>query len=245
MSARRTSPHRVRPGSSTCPGFSRKNVTVQVACTTGPVLAPVLPSRPLGTSTATTGLPAALMAATTSAAVPSSGRDRPAPNRASMMRSASASVAGLSGSTGSPQRSAMAAASPRRASRLPSRPRRTRYPCSRRSRAATKPSPPLLPGPHTTAMAAPAPRSKRGGGVGHGSPGVLHQREPRHALRHGKGIGAAHLLRCQQLVSQGALLPPTHHAPLGRGRQLRRRGRQLGQAWASHARRRFMQTPKL
>ena len=156
MSARRTSPHRVRPGSSTCPGFSRKNVTVQVACTTGPALAPVLPSRPLGTSTATTGLPAALMAATTSAAVPSSGRDRPAPNRASMTRSASASVAGLSGSTGSPQRSAMAAASPRRASRLPSRPRRTWYPCSRRSRAATKPSPPLLPGPHTTAIAAPA-----------------------------------------------------------------------------------------
>ena len=57
-------------------------------------LVPVVPSRPLGTSTATTGLPQALMAATTSAATPSSGRDRPAPNRASTMRSASARVAG-------------------------------------------------------------------------------------------------------------------------------------------------------
>ena len=51
------SPHSARPGSSRWPGLSRKNVTVRVACTTGPPAVPVVPSRPLGTSTATTGLP--------------------------------------------------------------------------------------------------------------------------------------------------------------------------------------------
>ena len=134
----------------------RKKVTVRVACTTGPLLVPVVPSRPLGTSTATIGLAQALIAATTSAAMPSSGRDRPAPNRASMTTSAPAIVAGLNGSTAAPQRVAISAASPLRASRDPSRPRRTPSPRSRRSLAATKPSPPLLPGPQTTAMAAPA-----------------------------------------------------------------------------------------
>ena len=36
MSASRTSPHSARPGSSRCPGFRRKKVTVRVACTTAP-----------------------------------------------------------------------------------------------------------------------------------------------------------------------------------------------------------------
>ena len=52
MSATATSPHSARPGSSRCPGFRRKNVTVRVACTTGPAAAARVPSRPLGTSTA-------------------------------------------------------------------------------------------------------------------------------------------------------------------------------------------------
>ena len=155
MSARRTSPHNSRPGSSRCPGFMRKKVTVRVACTTAPSARPVVPSRPLGTSTASTGLPDALMAATTSAATPSSGLDSPAPNSASTMRSAPAKVADVSFRPPPPSASATAAASPVSRSREPRSPTRTRYPCSRNSRAATKPSPPLFPGPHTTAIAAP------------------------------------------------------------------------------------------
>ena len=206
---------------------------------------PCVPSRPLGTSTATTGLPVALMAATTSAARPSSGRDRPAPNRASMMRSASASVAVASGSTGSPQRCAMAAASPLSALRLPSSPRRTRYPCARRSLAATKPSPPLLPGPQTTAIAAPGPRHERGSGLGHGAAGILHQREPRHAQRHGQGIGTAHLLRCQQLVGQGSSFPRHIMRRAPRARQLGQTAENRAARSRSSIRRFFVHTPNL
>ena len=156
ISASCTSPHSARPGRSRWPGLRRKNVTVVVACTTGPAALPVVPSRPLGTSTATTGLADALMAATTSAATPSSGRESPAPNSASMMTSAPAIVPASSGSA-SPHRAAISAASPLSASRAPSRPSRTAKPRSRNSRAATNPSPPLLPGPQTTAIEGPAP----------------------------------------------------------------------------------------
>ena len=159
MSATRTAPHLSLPGSSRWPGFLRKKVTVAVACTTGPAACPVVPSSPLGTSTARTGLPAPLMAATASAAAPSMVRERPAPNMASMMTSAPLSAAAGRVSISPSQRPAMAAASPRRASRLPSSHTRTPWPCSRSIRAATKPSPPLLPGPQRTATEKRAPPS--------------------------------------------------------------------------------------
>ena len=57
MSARRIVPQSDRPGSSRWPGFSRKKVTVEVASTAAPRTLPVAPSRPEGTSTATTRPP--------------------------------------------------------------------------------------------------------------------------------------------------------------------------------------------
>lgn len=48
------------------------------------------------------------------------------------------------------QAAAACAASPFKASREPKRPSEISMPCSASSRAATKPSPPLLPGPQTT-----------------------------------------------------------------------------------------------
>src|SRR5947209_12366523 len=53
-----------------------------------------------------------------------------------------------SGSIGPRHDCAAHAASPFKASREPSRPTRTGHPAAARWRAATKPSPPLLPGPH-------------------------------------------------------------------------------------------------
>jgi hypothetical protein len=59
ISARLTSPQWSRPGSSRCPGFRRKKVTVESALIATPLTSPVVPSMPLGTSTATTGRPEA------------------------------------------------------------------------------------------------------------------------------------------------------------------------------------------
>src|SRR5680860_1927251 len=53
-----------------CPGFRRKNVTVACARTAMPRTAPVLPSMPLGTSTATTGMPLSLIAAINESGMP-------------------------------------------------------------------------------------------------------------------------------------------------------------------------------
>ena len=205
MSASRTSPHSARPGSSRWPGFRRKKVTVAGRLHDGPRAAPVLPSRPLGTSTATTGLPEALMAATTSAATPSSGRDRPAPNSASTMRSAPASVAGaerldrLAPARRHRGRVALqrvaarradrgARGSPARAAAAPPRSRRRRCCRARRRRRSRA-----------------RPRGQRGGRLGHGAAGILHQREPRHALRaSARRVGAAHLGCGEQFVARQA-----------------------------------------
>ena len=191
-----------RPGSSRWPGLRRKKVTVAVACTTGPSARPVEPSRPLGTSTASTGLPEALTAATTSAATPSSGRARPAPNSASMMRSAPARI--VRSTAARRHRPSARPWRPHRPSDwrgAPSRPRRTRWPRSRSSLAATKPSPPLLPGPHSTAMAALLPPARRIGRLGHGGAGILHELEAGHAGGDGQRVGLAHLGGGEQLVA--------------------------------------------
>ena len=122
-----------------------------------PVAAPVVPSSPLGTSTARTGQPEAFIASTAAAAAPSSGRVSPAPNRASTMSCAPSSCRARERR----DRACVSAAPWRR--HRPSEPRGRRAgqggrrsPASRRWRAATKPSPPLLPGPQRTAMRAPA-----------------------------------------------------------------------------------------
>src|SRR5204862_5535897 len=78
------------------------------------------------------------------------GRASPAPNSASMTSPASPMISGATASTGPAQRAAMAAASSFSASRAPSSATRTGQPRSVNTRAATNPSPPLLPGPHST-----------------------------------------------------------------------------------------------
>ena len=155
MSATTTSPHSVRPGKSRWPGFLREKVTVSAARTAiSPMSAPLSPETPLGTSTAATARPPALTASTAARAAPSSGRDRPAPNKASMTSSAPPNRPGTAASsrasTAPSQRPAWCAASPLSRSRAPSRARRTDQPAAARWRAATKPSPPLLPGPQST-----------------------------------------------------------------------------------------------
>ena len=67
-----------------------------------------------------------------------------------MMRSVSPPTPASMLSTGPFQRPAMIAASPVNLSLLPSSDKRTWYPRSRSKRAATNPSPPLLPGPQST-----------------------------------------------------------------------------------------------
>jgi hypothetical protein len=150
MSASTMLPQCSRPGMSRCPGFLRKNVTVRSARTARPRTSPVAPSTPDGISTAITGIPDPFSAATSSPAGPSTARDSPAPNTASTARCCPSSTSGTAGTTSPSQRPAITAASPFSASRSPRSATFTGQPASARSRAATNPSPPLLPGPAST-----------------------------------------------------------------------------------------------
>ena len=105
------------------------------------------------------------------------------------------------------QRRAMAAASPFSASGVPKSARRTSQPRCFRCRATTKPSPPLLPGPQSTAV-------KRGvqcalDRIGAGAARILHQRERRRAVSCGIAIRLVHLGDGQNLR--------THYRRLGHG----------------------------
>src|SRR5665213_2686536 len=145
------SPQFSRPGSSKWPGLRRKKVTVSAAFGATPRIAPLAPSTPLGTSTATTGRSRAFSAPIISAAMPPTARVRPAPNSASTTSPAPSSAPMPSGSTVPGQRDAANAASPFSPARSPSSASRTAQPRSARMHAATNPSPPLFPGPHSTA----------------------------------------------------------------------------------------------
>ena len=90
MSATSTAPQWARPGISRWPGFRATKVTVRVALTAMPRTAPVSPSIPEGRSTARIGRPEAFDPVDDCRAAPSMSRARPAPNSASMIRSASA-----------------------------------------------------------------------------------------------------------------------------------------------------------
>ena len=158
MSATTTSPACSRPGNSRWPYLRRPKVTVTAALKAPPRASPVSPWMPLGISTATQGGSRSALDSASSSATPSSGRARPAPNNASTTSGSPSSSVDESGSTGCSHRSAMAAASPFKRSRVPSNPSRTGQPASASSRAATKPSPPLLPGPQSTATGRGAQR---------------------------------------------------------------------------------------
>ena len=80
-----------RPQSpSPCTGLRPPNVTVNTACTCGPLATPVCTSMPLGMSTATTGMPAASTAANTSAAAGRSAPEPEIPTTPSITRSVAA-----------------------------------------------------------------------------------------------------------------------------------------------------------
>ena len=143
-----------RPGSSACPSLRRKNVTVVDARTAVPMTAPVVPLIPLGRSIACTQ-EALFMASIMARGLPSTGRSRPAPNSASMTTSSGIRLCAVAGSYGPLHRCAASRASPRNRPMSPTSSIRTRYPRSLSRRPATSPSPPLLPGPATTAMRVP------------------------------------------------------------------------------------------
>ena len=150
ISATRTRPQCIRPGSSRCAGLRRKNVTVSVARTAMPITAPVEPLTPLGRSTLRMGAPLALIASIISNGSPFTGRLSPAPNNASMISAGRPIACGLHGSTGYFHPRAADAASPCKLSRSHSRMTETSRPRAASSAAATNPSPPLLPRPATT-----------------------------------------------------------------------------------------------
>ncbi len=151
MSMTATRPACSLPGLIHRPGLAAANVAVAVACTAAPPTSPVDASTPLGTSAAMTGASAASMAARTDAAGSRGAPVTPVPSTASTIAATPSRRSGANGSlsTGSARR--FAAASPCSSSGGgTSRTRTTRPPrCSRR--AATRPSPPLLPLPQTIA----------------------------------------------------------------------------------------------
>ena len=159
MSARRIAPQSDRPGSSRWPGLRRKKVTLAVASTATPRTLPVAPSTPEGTSTASTAPPAR-----GEGVDPLDDRPRLAVDVARepcaeervdhAVGAVESRVAARRGPAPRSERR-RSAASPPSASRRPRRPSSTRKPRRARSRAATKPSPPLLPGPQRTTIRPP------------------------------------------------------------------------------------------
>ena len=165
---------------------------------------PVSASSPLGRSTASTGAPAGVHRRRP-APPPrrSSGRSRPAPNSASMTSAAGGQRRRRGDRRRRPSGRGRCAASPRSRAGSPSSATvtaRARRPASRR--AATKPSPPLLPGP-ATHQHRPVGHQRRGG-LGDGAAGGLHQRHAGRAAGDGQPVGLGHLGGGQQLVHRPA-----------------------------------------
>ncbi len=147
----------------TCAGRGAVNVTIASArAIPSPDCAVIASeSAPDGMSTATTGLPPRVIAAIPSAYSPFTGGLNPVPRMASTSRSQfprlrddsacnSVTVCTMIGRTGS--RSNIVAASPFSSDGAASSSTSTTRPARCNRRAATKPSPPLLPLPHTMAM---------------------------------------------------------------------------------------------
>ena len=152
---------------------------MRAARTAAPRTAPVSPSMPDGMSTARIGRPrrvealderrGARLEITVEPAAEQRVDDEPGPRRRDRVGERR---------PGRAIRRAARAASPRMRSAGPSSATATSWPRSARRRAATKPSPPLLPGPQTTRMPRPARASHRDGCIGHRCAGARHQRGP-------------------------------------------------------------------
>ena len=204
MSARRTSPHSVRPGSSRWPGFRRKKVTVRVACTTGPATVPVRAVQ---------------------AARHVDGDDRPAAGvdgghhvgRDALQRPRQAGAEqGVDDDVGighEGRRRAASMAAPQRVrhrggvalqriARRPAGPGAPGSPSRASSRAATKPSPPLLPGPQATATAAPGGPASSAAASATARPAFSISVSPGTPYFTASAIGAGHFSRRQHFVAR-------------------------------------------
>src|SRR5436190_6792618 len=179
MSATCTSPACCLPGAIHRPGLAAWKVTVAAARTAAPATTPVEACTPLGTSTLMTGVCAWLIASIAAATSPRGSPSKPVPSRASTtaLQLASGGPASPPRNPASPRCASCAAfgaapfdcqdvpssltgpapgsrwrlvsASPESSDGGATQTTLTRRPASRRRRAATNPSPPLLPLPHT------------------------------------------------------------------------------------------------
>ena len=156
MSTTTTSPACALPGWTHSPILAAWNVAVAAARTAAPATSPVDASTPEGTSAATTGAPAAVIASIAAAASSRGAPVLPVPRSASTIALAPSSRAASNGAGAAPgSRRNCSAASPRRLSGGQTASTSTSRPADRSSRAATSPSPPLLPFPHTIAIRPP------------------------------------------------------------------------------------------
>ena len=162
MSAMTMSPARVSAGGRTSGSFGAASVTVIAASIESPIGSAESADNPDGRSIATTGMPEALTSAATLSIRPESGAFKPVPKIASTMSvqsvtsekwSSQAWLSAISTAV-SPRRlriSRFVRASPRTSLTVPMRKTDTSTPRCSSVRATTRPSPPLLPRPHSTA----------------------------------------------------------------------------------------------
>ena len=151
MSTTSTAPAYCLPGEIQSPGLARWNVAVAIASTASPSTCPVEALTPLGTSAATTRALAALIAVITLSAGLRGAPSKPVPSSASTITCAPLRASSSNGSGAGPDsRPSISFASP--CSHSPGHTSRTSTwrPAWRSRRAATSPSPPLLPLPQTT-----------------------------------------------------------------------------------------------
>ncbi len=153
MSTTWTAPAWRLPGLIHNPSLARWKVAVALARTASPTTSPDDASTPLGTSALTTGCACALSAVIASATTPRGSPLKPVPRTASTWPACPSSAPAANGVGASPgRRSRLARASGLDARRSPVASTDTARPSSRSMRAATRPSPPLLPFPQTTAI---------------------------------------------------------------------------------------------
>ena len=175
-------------------------MAVASARTASASTSPVDAFTPEGTSHATTGASASLIAAIAPATGSRGSPSKPVPSIASTITPEPVSSSAANGRGGSPgSRSRLTRASPFVSARSPTASTSTSRPSSRRRRATTRPSPPLLPLPQTTRT---GPGSRDGGrDPREPDPRALHQVDPGDAaLLDRPRVGGAHLRRLVQGV---------------------------------------------
>ena len=162
MSAITTSPACASPGGSTSGSFGAASVTVIDASMQSPIRCGVSADRPLGRSIETIGMSDALTSATTVSSMPASADFRPVPKIASTISvhceisekcssQACSSPISTTVTPSRPRMSRLMRASPRTSATEPMTKTAASMPRCSSVRATTKPSPPLLPRPHSTA----------------------------------------------------------------------------------------------